>query len=78
MNGRHILLKGFIQHFNWIVIFFLVIAIFAWGVVCYVDVYKYQCLQTHITNDKNNLNDVSFPNQNMFHLQTNKNPSLKT
>lgn len=44
----------------------------------YVDAYNYQCLQTHITNDKNDLNGVSFPNQNMFHLQTNKNPSLKT
>jgi hypothetical protein len=44
----------------------------------YVDDYNYQCLQTHNTNDKNDFNNVSFPNQNMFHLQTNKNPSLKT
>ncbi len=72
MDGRHILLKCFIQHFSWIVNFFLVVARFAWGVVCFVDAYNYQCLQTHITNDKNYLNDdVSFPSQNMFHLQTN-------
>lgn len=45
--------------------------------MCYVDAYNYQCLWTHITNDQNDLNDVSFSNQNMFHLQTNKNPSLK-
>jgi hypothetical protein len=34
-------------------------------------------LQTHITSDRNHNNGASFPNQNMTHQQTSKDPNPK-
>jgi hypothetical protein len=42
----------------------------------HVDAYNYCCLHTH-HKWQNHLNSASSPNQNMIHLQTNKNSSSK-